>query len=181
MSRLLAYARAIWFRFALLITSDPYAVAELWRKQGVSIGPGTCIYHDVVLSDGGERVSIGRNCILTGCVVLTHDASTNRLLGLNYGDPSPEQPVMIEDDCFIGYHAIILMGVRVGRGSIVGAGAVVSRDVPPNTVVGGNPARPICTVDELVDRRIQAIKRNPGMFPAGLEKLKTRLDESREP
>jgi maltose O-acetyltransferase len=162
----------------LLVTSDPYRVAELWRKQGVTIGHKTCIYHDVVLSDGGECVSIGQNCVLTGCVILTHDASTNKLLGLKYGEPSLVQPVVIEDDCFIGYRSIILMGVRVGKGSIVGAGAVVTRDVPPNTVVGGNPARVICSVDELTKKRVQQIKLNPEMFPAGLEKLRINQNDT---
>ncbi|MFH1482850.1 MAG: acyltransferase [Chloroflexota bacterium] len=51
------------------------------------------------------------------------------------------EAVIIEDDVWIGARAIILRGVRIGRGSIVGAGAVVTRDVPQHAVVGGNPAR----------------------------------------
>lgn len=49
--------------------------------------------------------------------------------------------VSIEDDVWIGGHSIILPGVTVGRGSIVAAGAVITKDVPPFTIVGGNPAR----------------------------------------
>lgn len=49
--------------------------------------------------------------------------------------------IRIEDDCWIGANATILAGVTIGRGSIVGAGAVVTRDVPPRSVVGGVPAR----------------------------------------
>lgn len=52
-------------------------------------------------------------------------------------------PIMLEEDCFIGAKAIILMGVTVGESALVGAGAVVARDVPANTVVVGNPARVI--------------------------------------
>ena len=49
--------------------------------------------------------------------------------------------VSIEDDVWIGGHSIVLPGVTVGRGSIVAAGAVITKDVPPFTIVGGNPAR----------------------------------------
>lgn len=160
------------FRSRLFMTSDPYHVANLWRKRGVSIGAGTCIYRDVVLSDDGQAIQIGNNCVLTGCVILTHDASTNRLLGLNYGEPSLTQPVIIENECFISYRAIILMGVKIGQGSIVGAGAVVTRDVPPHSVVAGNPARVICTVEELVNKRVELITAHPEVFPAGIKKLR---------
>jgi len=169
--KLITSIRYYFLRLLLSITSDPYKVAELWRKRGLEIGDGTCIYRDVVLPDY-QAITIGKNCVLTGCIILAHDASTNKFLGLKYGEPSLTQPVIIEDDCFIGYHSIILMGVRVGRGSIVGAGAVVTRDVPTNSVIAGNPAKVICTVDELVQKRVQQIRKNPSIFPAGLEKLK---------
>jgi len=157
------------FRLRLLITSDPYRVAELWRKRGLDIGDGTCIYRDVILPDDEELIRIGKNCVLTGCIILAHDASTNRMLGIKYGQGSIVQPVIIEDDCFIGYHAIILMGVIVGKGSIVGAGAVVTRDVPPSCVVAGNPARVICKVEKLIKKRIDQIRVNPGIFSPGIE------------
>jgi acetyltransferase-like isoleucine patch superfamily enzyme len=51
------------------------------------------------------------------------------------------RPVVLEDGCDIGVGAIILPGVTIGRGAQVGAGAVVTRDVPPFAVVAGNPAR----------------------------------------
>jgi acetyltransferase-like isoleucine patch superfamily enzyme len=57
------------------------------------------------------------------------------------------------------------MGVTVGQGSIVGAGAVVTSDVPLGTVVAGNPARVICTVAELADRRKQLASEHPEYFP----------------
>jgi acetyltransferase-like isoleucine patch superfamily enzyme len=59
--------------------------------------------------------------------------------------PAPEdiRPVVIEDGVWIAARAIILKGVTIGRGSVVGAGAVVTADVPPRTVVAGNPAKVI--------------------------------------
>ena len=55
--------------------------------------------------------------------------------------------VVIEDGVFIGVHAIILPGVTIGEGAMVGAGAVVTKDVPPRTMVAGNPARVIRQLD----------------------------------
>lgn len=156
----------VWRNLLFLITTDPLKLAELWRRSGVPIGEGTHIFRDVVLGRGGkDPITIGRNCVLTGCVILGHDASTNAFLGLKPGERSPIMPVVIEDDRFIGYRAIVLMGVRIGRGSIVGAGAVVTKDVPAGSVVAGNPAKVICTVEELVRRRIQLAREHPEFFP----------------
>ena len=55
----------------------------------------------------------------------------------------PKRPVVIGDDVWIAARAIILPGVTIGKGSIIGAGAVVTKDVPEYAVVGGNPARVI--------------------------------------
>ena len=142
------------FRIQIFLVSDPFKVASLWRQRGIHVGENTCIYYDVVISGGGnEPVYIGSNCVFTGCTLLAHDASTNRFLGIKYGEPSPSESIIIEDDCFIGYSSIILMGVKIGKGSIVGAGAVVMKEVPAGSVVIGNPARVICTVDELAQKR----------------------------
>lgn len=102
----------------------------MYREMGMQIGEGTLIYPHVSFGRGGEDpIIIGKNCVLTGCTILGHDASTNRQLGITR---SIRIPVIIEDDCFIGWGAIVMMGVRIGRGSIIGAGAVVTSDVPPN-------------------------------------------------
>ncbi len=137
--------------------------AELWRKKGLSIGENTHLVGQVTFGRGGkDPIVIGSNCVLVNCAILGHDACTNRILGIS---SSPAIPVIIEDDCFIGHGAIILMGVRVGRGAIVGAGSVVTSDVLAGTVVAGNPARMICTVDELVERRKKMALQHPEYFP----------------
>jgi maltose O-acetyltransferase len=58
------------------------------------------------------------------------------------------KPIVIEDNVWLGGAAILLPGVRIGRNAVVGAGAVVTRDVPANTVVAGNPARVIREIEQ---------------------------------
>lgn len=59
-------------------------------------------------------------------------------------------PIEIGDDVFIGTRAIILKGVRVGNGAVIGAGAVVVKDVPSNSIVGDNPAAVIKMIDQVI-------------------------------
>jgi len=155
-------------RLLIKITSNPFKVAQQWRKLGLEIGEGTCIYRDVVISSEREPIIIGKNCVLTGCALIAHDASTNRALGIRYGEPSITMPIIIGDDCFIGYGSIILMGVTIGAGSIVGAGAVVTKDIPPDSVVAGNPAKIICKKSALVEKRKKEIVDRPKFLPRKL-------------
>ncbi len=144
---------------------DAYQVAQKWRERGVELGEGTTVYNVVFGRGGRDPIKVGKNCVLTNCIILGHDASTNACLGYAVGEGSVTMPVIIEDDCFIGAGAIVLMGVKVSKGSIVGAGAVVSKDVPPGVVVAGNPSRVICTVDELVEKRRLLYLEHPEYFP----------------
>jgi acetyltransferase-like isoleucine patch superfamily enzyme len=109
---------------------------------------GCDIITPLILGDGSyinrysliANTAIGKNCaigpgVIIGCT--THKiGSSNRR-----ADKGKFLPVKIEDGVWIGARAVILGGVRVGRGSIVAAGAVVTRDVQPNTMVGGVPAK----------------------------------------
>ena len=70
--------------------------------------------------------------------------------GIKRWDKVPHAPVRICDKAWIGFNAIILKGTTIGEGAIVGAGAVVTKDVPPYTIVGGNPARIIRTIENAV-------------------------------
>jgi len=86
----------------------------------------------------GDRVTISPNVTLL-CSMHPENSKLSKLYG-------KIEPIIIDDDAWIGAGAIIMVGVRVHKCSIVGAGAVVTKDVPPNTVVAGVPARPIKTV-----------------------------------
>ena len=63
-------------------------------------------------------------------------------------------PIVVHDNCMIGINSIILLDVEIGPNSIVGAGSIVTRDVPPNTVYAGNPAKYIESYDEYLEKSI---------------------------
>jgi acetyltransferase-like isoleucine patch superfamily enzyme len=122
-----------------------------FRLTGVQIGEGTNITPGLIVNDGysglctiGQRVSIATNVTL----VVDSNPNNSRLDQQPYVKEHliKTAPVIIEDDVWLGTNAVVLPGVRVGRGAIVGAGAVVTRDVPPFTVVAGVPARPVRTL-----------------------------------
>ena len=87
----------------------------------------------------GDDVLIGHNaCLLT----LNHDLNPNKRADMH------PAPIYIEDKVWLGSNVTVLPGVRIKRGSIVGAGAVVTKDVEENTIVGGIPAKFIKKVGE---------------------------------
>lgn len=128
---------------------------------GVDVGEGTMIFRNVrLIGAGKDPIHIGKYCVLTGCHILGHDAAV--VSRLKSG--AMRIPTIIEDNCFIGYGAIILTGVTVGKGAVVGAGSIVTSDVPANMVVAGNPAKVICSVDNLVKKRQELRLQRPEYF-----------------
>jgi serine acetyltransferase len=111
------------------------------RMRGVAIGAGVHIAPDVMIETAYPQwVSIGNNVQLgTRCMILAH----MHTLPPRKGSLKNYLSVRIEDDAYIGPGVIILPYVRIGRGSVVTAGSVVSRSVPPRMMVQGNPARPV--------------------------------------
>jgi lipopolysaccharide O-acetyltransferase len=118
------------------VADDPSPVLQ--------IGSGTLI-HNYFHCGAVEWVQIGDRVLIAGRVYITdhdHDPGVP-------GEPAVSnrrvrvQPTVIEDDCWLGEGSMVLKGVRVGRGSVVAAGAIVTSDVPPYTIVAGIPARPI--------------------------------------
>lgn len=97
---------------------------------------------------------IGSYCKITsGVVILTHDYSRS-VLRRAYGEVVGEaKETWIGDNVFIGMNAVILMGSHIGNNVIVGAGSVVSGEIPDNSVVAGVPARVICTLDDYYRKR----------------------------
>ena len=101
---------------------------------GAVVGPGTMIDMGAVLGGRatvGSRCHVGAGAVLAGVI-----------------EPASATPVIVEDDVLIGANAVVIEGVRIGRGAVVAAGAVVVNDVPENAVVAGCPARVIKRKDE---------------------------------
>jgi len=96
---------------------------------GAEIGDGTMIDMNAVL---GGRAIVGKRC---------HIGAGTVLAGVI--EPPSAQPVIVEDDVVIGANAVVIEGVRIGKGSVVAAGAIVLEDVPAGAVVAGNPAKVI--------------------------------------
>jgi tetrahydrodipicolinate N-acetyltransferase len=95
----------------------------------------------------GGRGTIGKNCHIGAGAVIA-----------GVIEPPSAKPVVIEDDVVIGANAVILEGVRVGKGAVVAAGAVVTKDVPPNSVVAGTPARVIKSIDSQTRSKTEVIQ-----------------------
>ena len=112
------------------------------HEPRLRIGSGTNIGHGIWLSCVGE-IDIGEN-VLMGHNILIADSYHE------YHDPdvpiirqpmAPPKPVRIEEGCILGPHVAVLAGVTIGRNTFVAANAVITKSVPPNSVVAGNPAR----------------------------------------
>ena len=106
---------------------------------GSVIGEGSMIDMGAVL---GGRATVGKNCHIGAGTVLA-----------GVVEPASATPVIIEDDVMIGANAVVLEGVRVGKGAVVAAGAVCVEDVPAGAVVAGVPARVIKMRDAQTDSK----------------------------
>lgn len=118
------------------------------RASGMRIGDNVGLVNVTLDTLYPFLIEIGSDCLITHATILAHDASP-----VVFGPSSRVGRVKILDHCFIGAGAVVLPGVKIGPRAIVGANAVVSRDVPENSIVAGNPARVIGTVDEWLERK----------------------------
>jgi len=129
------------------------AVIEKLREGGAVIGNNVDILNSTI--DMGEPylIEIGDNVTITNATLLTHDASTKKALGY-----TKVGRVSIGSDVFVGLGAIILPDTRIGSKVIVGAGTVVAKDIPDNSVVGGNPCKVICTYDDYIEKNKKTLE-----------------------
>lgn len=105
----------------------------------VFFGPGTYISSPTTI-EIGNRVMFGPQVMLIGG---DHDLD-NSDVSLRFAPAPPKPPpIVIEDDAWLASRVIVLKAVRIGRGAVIGAGSVVTRNVPPMVICAGNPARVI--------------------------------------
>jgi serine acetyltransferase len=95
---------------------------------------------------------MGSNVRLSGCTLFGHDGSVNMINAAYRMHVDRVGKIDIGDDVFIGHGAIVLPGVTIGSRVLIGAGTVISRDVAPNSVMVGSPARRVSSLDELAER-----------------------------
>jgi acetyltransferase-like isoleucine patch superfamily enzyme len=108
------------------------------RMIGIRIGKDCMISWGAKLDVSSGSIIIGDRCTIThGCIILSHDRSKKRIDSQDKGKGT----VRLGNDVFIGVNSVILRDITIGDYSIVGAGSVVTKDVPPSVVVAGNPAR----------------------------------------
>lgn len=124
--------------------------------RGVKIGENVDLVNAQIDYCFGHLITIGNNVTITNSVILAHDASTKKELGY-----SKIGCVDIGDNVFIGYGCIILPGIKIGSKVVVGAGTVVSKNIPDNVVVAGNPYRVICSYDEYMEKNRRKMEYYP--------------------
>jgi acetyltransferase-like isoleucine patch superfamily enzyme len=108
---------------------------RLNRWRGVNIGKNVWIGYDAIIETSCPHLVTIRDRAGIGIrvIIIAHNRE--------------QRGVMIEEDATLGAGVIVLPGVTIGRGAIVTAGSVVTKSVPPKTMVQGNPAQPIATVE----------------------------------
>ncbi|MBI4004260.1 MAG: acyltransferase [Candidatus Omnitrophica bacterium] len=139
--------------------------ADVQLSSRIRLGRGSDIRPYARIINGTGSIILGRRCGISSFTYLANGSAFIRIgdgvrigphvyLGSSnrgFEDPNTpildqeksEQGIVIEDDVWVGAHVVVLDGVRIGRGSVIGAGAIVTRDIPPLSIAVGNPARVI--------------------------------------
>ena len=165
------FALTLYYAIASRLPDSNFPLGERWRRARQwcvrrfidYAGSSINVESHVFVADGrylrlGDGSSLGTGCRVYGAYIGDRVMVAPGVLFLkenhqigDLGTPMEAQgntdvaPPVVEDDVWIGERAIVLPGRRIGTGAVVGAGAVVSRDVEPYQVVVGNPARPVTT------------------------------------
>lgn len=145
------FSRVIWN-----LLSGKQKLKQL-KRHGMIIGKGCEILNDYEFGSEPYLICIGDNVrIAPGVKITTHDGGCWVLRNLYPELATADRfgRVIIGDNCHIGMNAMIMPGVTIGSNCIIGACAVVTHNIPDNTVVAGIPARPLCSLEEYRDKHL---------------------------
>ena len=129
-------------------TPCEYDVMKL-RQSGIAVGEGCRIYTPIS-SNEPSLIQIGNDVTISADVTfVTHDNSILKVL-----EPMTDAvgPITVGDRCFIGQRSILMLGITLGENCVVGTGSVVTHSFPPHSVIAGNPARRICSTEEMAEK-----------------------------
>ena len=139
---------------------------NILRSEGVTIGQNCTINKDVNFGTEPYLISIEDNVrITTGVKFITHDGGLWVPRRLGYIDERADRfgRINVGSNVNIGWNAIIMPGVTIGENCIIGAGAVVTKDVPPNSVAIGVPARVLETIEEYTEKNKDRVVMTKGL------------------
>jgi acetyltransferase-like isoleucine patch superfamily enzyme len=123
------------------------------RSIGVKVGKG-CQFFNVTWSSEPYLITVGNNCQITnGVKIFTHGGAF--MFRREIPDFDCFGKVIIGDGVYVGNNSMILPGVTIGSNVLIAAGSVVTKSVPDNVCIGGNPAKIICSVEDFKKNNIQ--------------------------
>jgi acetyltransferase-like isoleucine patch superfamily enzyme len=132
-----------YFKGKFIIWSNMHLHSKVTYRENLKLGKNSAWNYGCWINAMG-KITIGNNVIIGPyCVIHSGNHRFDRLdIPIRLQGYEKSQ-VIIEDDCWLGANVIVLSGVTIGKGSVIGAGSVVTKDIPRFSVVAGNPARVI--------------------------------------
>jgi len=119
-----------------------------FQYKGISLGNNVSIAKGVSLIASYSHITIGDNTIISSNVIIRGGNHSSHIIGKFMRDyrqnnklPADDKAVIIDEDVLVGASVIILKGVHIGRGAIISPGTIINKDVPPYSIVGGNPSQ----------------------------------------
>lgn len=160
------------FYWHFIASPEKYA-----RHIGVKIG-NNCYIGTRNWSGEPYLIKIGNNVGITSNVYF-HTHGGARVARQKYPKFDVFGKIVVEDWAYIGTNSQIMPGVTIGEGALVAAGSIVTKSVAPHTVVGGNPAKYICTTDEYIEKNLKFNTDTKGLSNEEKKKVLLGLEEEK--